>query len=334
MNSFLKSCTALTVALTFSGQAIAQVKELGKGEGQVNIVAWPGYIERGETDKGYDWVTSFEKATGCKVNVKTANTSDEMVSLMNEGGFDLVTASGDASLRLVAGKRVQPINTDLIPSWKTVDDRLKDAPWFTVDGVHYGVPYQWGPNVLMYNTDVFKEAPKSWNVVFEEMKLPDGKSNKGRVQAYDGAIHIADAANYLMFHKPELGIKDPYELDRGPVQGRARSPARPAHACRTLLARCRHPGRRFPERRRRRLRFMALPGQHLVAAKKPVASTIPEEGVTGWADTTMMEVGRRPIRIAPICGWSIRCRRKCRATFPHGSVRCLWCPPPARAMSF
>ena len=134
---------------------------LGAGEGELNIVAWPGYIERGETDPAFDWVTKFEEATGCKVNVKTANTSDEMVALMNEGGFDLVTASGDASLRLVAGKRVQPINTDLIPSWTTIDDRLKDAPWFTVDGVHYGVPYQWGPNVLMYNTEVFKEAPTS-----------------------------------------------------------------------------------------------------------------------------------------------------------------------------
>ncbi|MGN6539011.1 MAG: spermidine/putrescine ABC transporter substrate-binding protein, partial [Mesorhizobium sp.] len=143
MNSFLKSCTALTVALTFAGQAVAQeaLKELGKGEGALNIVAWPGYVERGETDKAYDWVTDFEKETGCKVTVKTAATSDEMVSLMNEGGFDLVTASGDASLRLVAGKRVQPINLDLIPSWKTVDERLQNAPWYTVDGVHFGVPY-------------------------------------------------------------------------------------------------------------------------------------------------------------------------------------------------
>ncbi|MCU0911809.1 MAG: hypothetical protein MUE98_10840, partial [Rhodobacteraceae bacterium] len=82
----------------------------------------------------------FEEATGCAVNVKTANTSDEMVALMNEGGFDLVTASGDASLRLIAGKRVQPVNVDLIPSWSTVDDRLKDAPWHTVDGVHYRRP--------------------------------------------------------------------------------------------------------------------------------------------------------------------------------------------------
>ena len=50
MKSFLKSCTALTLALAFSGQAFAQLKEIGAGEGQVNIIAWPGYIERGETD--------------------------------------------------------------------------------------------------------------------------------------------------------------------------------------------------------------------------------------------------------------------------------------------
>jgi len=114
--------------------------ELGPGEGALSIVAWPGYIERGETDANFDWVTGFEKTTGCKVSVKTANTSDEMVALMNEGGFDLVTASVDASLRLVAGKSVQPINPDLIPSWSKLDDRLENAPWFTVDGVHYACP--------------------------------------------------------------------------------------------------------------------------------------------------------------------------------------------------
>src|SRR5512145_1249273 len=166
------------------------LQSIGEGEGQVDIIAWAGYIERGETDPAYDWVTQFEEETGCKVNVKTAATSDEMVALMNEGGFDLVTASGDASNRLITGGKVQPINIDLIPSWNTVDERLQNAPWNTVDGVHYGVPYQWGPNVLAYNTNVFKEAPKSWGIVFNEMNLPDGKSNKGRVQAFDGPIYI------------------------------------------------------------------------------------------------------------------------------------------------
>ena len=152
-------------------------------EGQVDIVAWPGYIERGETDKSYDWVTPFEQDTGCKVNIKTAGTSDEMVSLMTQGGYDLVTASGDASLRLIRGGTVQPIDVTRVPSFANVDERLKQGAWHFVDGKNYGTPYQWGPNVLMYNTNTFKTAPTSWSVVFEEQKLPDGKSNKGRVQA-------------------------------------------------------------------------------------------------------------------------------------------------------
>ena len=262
--------------------------KVGKGEGFVDIVAWPGYIERGETEAAYDWVTGFEKDTGCKVRVKTAGTSDEMVALMNEGGFDLVTASGDASLRLIAGKRVQEINTRLIPSWSTVDKRLQNAPWHTVDGKHYGVPYQWGPNVLMYNTKTFKEAPKSWNVVFEEMALPDGKSNKGRVQAFDGPIYIADAALYLMKTKPALGIKDPYELNEDQYQ-----------AALTLLRAQRKIVNRYWHDAFVQIDDFTNEGvvassswpfqvNILQSKDQPVASTIPAEGATGWADTTML----------------------------------------------
>jgi len=280
--------TTAALALVHASAVSAQMTAVGDGEGQVDIVAWPGYIERGETDAAYDWVTHFEEATGCKVNIKTANTSDEMVALMNEGGFDLVTASGDASLRLVAGKRVQAINTDLIPSWSNVDDRLKDAPWFTVDGVHYGVPYQWGPNVLMYNTDVFPEAPKSWSVVFEEQTLPDGKSNKGRVQAYDGPIHIADAAQYLMFHKPELGITSPYELN----EDQYKAALDLLRQQRELVGRYWHDA--FIQMDDFKNEGVVASGSwpfqvNLMASEgQPIASTIPEEGATGWADTTMM----------------------------------------------
>ena len=126
--------------------------EVGEMEGKLSLVAWAGYAEDGSTDKAVDWVTPFEKKTGCEVSTKTAATSDEMVTLMNQGGYDLVTASGDASLRLIAGKAVQPIDTKLVPSFKTVDSRLQSGSWHTINGVHYGTPYQWGPNVLMYNT--------------------------------------------------------------------------------------------------------------------------------------------------------------------------------------
>ncbi|WP_414463873.1 ABC transporter substrate-binding protein [Hyphomicrobium sp. DY-1] len=266
------------------------LKSIGPGEGEVDIVAWPGYIERGESDKNYDWVTGFEKETGCKVNVKTAATSDEMVTLMNQGGFDLVTASGDASLRLVAGKKVQPINIDLIPSWKTIDPRLQNAPWHTVDGVHYGVPYQWGPNVLAYNTTVFKEPPKSWSVVFEEQTLPDGKSNKGRVQAYDGPIYIADAALFLSKKKPELGIKNPYELNKEQYAAAIAL----LQSQRALIGRYWHDATVQVDDFKNEgvVASSSWPYQVnlLQADKKPIASTIPDEGATGWADTTMMHV--------------------------------------------
>jgi len=257
-------------------------------EGQVDIVAWPGYIERGETDKSYDWVTPFEKDTGCKVNIKTAGTSDEMVSLMTQGGYDLVTASGDASLRLIRGGTVQPVDVNRVPSYVNIDERLKEAPWHFVDGKHYGTPYQWGPNVLMYNTKTFPTAPKSWSVVFEEQKLPDGKSNKGRVQAYDGPIYIADGALYLMAKKPDLGIKDPYALNEQ------------QYTAVLDLLRKQHPlVHRYWHDANVAVQDFTNEGvvasgswpfqvNTLVANKQPIASTVPEEGATGWADTTML----------------------------------------------
>jgi putative spermidine/putrescine transport system substrate-binding protein len=284
---------AMVLALAAAGVpasvGAAEMKsDIGAGEGQLDIVAWPGYIERGETDKKYDWVTDFEKKTGCKVNVKTAGTSDEMVALMNEGGFDLVTASGDASLRLIAGKRVQPINVKLIPSYSTVDERLQKAPWHTVGEEHYGVPYQWGANVLAYNTKVFPGAPKSWSVVFEEQTLPDGKSNKGRVQAFDGPIYIADAALYLMSKKPELGIKDPYEL----TEEQYKAALELLRVQRKLVGRYWHDAMvqidDFKNEGVAASSSWPFQVNLLKGEKQPIASTIPEEGATGWADTTMM----------------------------------------------
>ena len=288
MNHFkIMGTTALALSLGLA-PATAQMTELGAGEGAVSIVAWPGYIERGETDKAFDWVTKFEKSSGCKVSIKTANTSDEMVALMNEGGFDLVTASGDASLRLVAGKRVQAINTGLIPSWSKIDPRLQDAAWHTLAGVHYGTPYLWGPNVLMYNTEVFKEPPTSWKVVFEKMDLPDGKTNEGRVQAYDGPIHIADAAQYLMATKPELGITSPYELNE--VQYKAALDL--LRGQRDLVGRYWHDA--FIQMDDFKNEGVVASGSWpfqvglLQGEGLPIASTIPVEGATGWADTTML----------------------------------------------
>jgi len=181
---------------------------IGAGEGAVTILDWPGYAERGKNDPKVDWVTPFEKATGCKATVKDFNTSDEAFTLFKTGDWDTVSSSGDATLRMVADGDAAPINTKLITAWNDLDPLLKNKPWNSVNGVTYGVPHGWGANVLMYNKNVVKPAPDSWGATFDP-----NSPYKGKVTGYDSPIFIADGALYLMKTRPDLKITDPYALD-------------------------------------------------------------------------------------------------------------------------
>jgi putative spermidine/putrescine transport system substrate-binding protein len=250
---------------------------VGKGEGKLNVIAWEGYTQP-------EWVKPFEKATGCQVNAKYGGSSDEMVTLMRQGGgsqYDLVSASGDASLRLIRGGDVKPVNVALIPGWRDFIPQLKSPPHNTVDGKHYGVSLQWGPNTLLYNTQKVTPVPTSWDAIYSS-------KYKGAVTVPDNPIQIADAALYLSKHQPSLGISDPYEL----------TPAQLDAAVKLLKA-----------QRPLIKKYWALASDEidlfkngdavigaswpyqtntLVAAKTPVKDLIPSEGATGWADTWML----------------------------------------------
>src|SRR5947209_10222680 len=183
--------------------------KIGKGEGALSIIAWAGYAENGSNDPKVNWVGPFEKDTGCKVNVKIGNTSDEMVQLMKTGQYDGVSASGDADLRLIYGGDVAPVNTALVPNYKSLSPFLKMTSYNSVKGVAYGIPHGWGANLLMWNPKVVTTATDSWGAVFDA-----NSPYKGKVTAYDSPIYIADAALYLMKTQPDLGIQNPYALNQ------------------------------------------------------------------------------------------------------------------------
>ena len=250
---------------------------IGAGEGQLNLIAWEGYTEP-------QWVKPFEQQTGCQVNAKYAGSSDEMVTLMANGGggqYDMVSASGDADLRLIYGGDVRPVNVGLVPDWKNFAPQLKSPSFNTINGVHYGVSLQWGPNVLLYNTHAFGTAPASWSVIYSS-------AYTGQVTVPDNPIQIADAALYLEHSKPSLHITDPYELTQTQFQAAVD------------LLKQQHPlikkywGLASQEismfQNRDVVVGAAWPYQTnaLQAAHAPVADTIPQEGATGWADTWML----------------------------------------------
>jgi putative spermidine/putrescine transport system substrate-binding protein len=251
----------------------------------VNLVAWAGYVEDGSTDPKVDWVSDFEKETGCKVNVKIGNTSDEMVQLMRTGQYDAVSASGDATLRLIDGGDAAPVNTDLIPNYADVFDSLKDQPFNTVDGVNYGVPPGRGANLLMWNPDAVKTAPDSWDAVFDPAKAGE---QSGSVTAYDNPIYIADAAVYLMTHEPDLGITNPYELDDEQF-----------NAAIDLLKQQRENIGEYWSDYTKQISAFAngdttvgttwqVIANLLEADGEKVETTLPVEGSTGWSDTWMV----------------------------------------------
>jgi putative spermidine/putrescine transport system substrate-binding protein len=261
-----------------------ELKKIGKGEGSLDLISWAGYVEP-------EWTKPFEQKTGCKVNDKIAGTSDEMVQLMRSGQYDGVSASGNASARLVEGGDVDPVNVSLVPNYKTVFADLKNQPYNTFDGVNYGIPHGRGANLLMWNTNDVKPAPKSWSVILDPK---EAAKYKGKISAYDDPIYIADAAVYLKAHQPDLGIESPYELNEEQFE-----------AAVNLLSEQRpYVGEYWSEAAKQISAFaggdsvVGTTWQYqyfeLKGAGKPVAASpasqgfLPEEGSTGWSDTWMI----------------------------------------------
>ena len=249
---------------------------VGEGEGALDLVAWAGYVEE-------DWVQPFEDSTGCTVNATLGNTSDEMFTLMASGNYDGVSASGDASNRLIAAGHVAAVNTALIPNYANVFEGLKNKPHNTVDGVSYGVPHGRGANLLMWRTDIVDPAPDSWSVVFDP-----ASPYAGKVTAYDAPIYIADAAVYLKATKPDLKITNPYELDDAQFK-----------AAVDLLKQQRSIiGKYWSLYTDEMAAFTAgdsvvgttwqIIATLLQGEATPVELTLPKEGATGWSDTWMI----------------------------------------------
>jgi putative spermidine/putrescine transport system substrate-binding protein len=269
--------TGAAAGLTVPTANLPVLQTIGKGEGQLNLIAWAGYLQP-------QWVKPFQQQTGCIIHATYPNTSDEFVTLMKNGGggqWDMASSSGDADLRIIYAGDAHPVNINLIPSWNQFFPAFKAPAFNTVNGVHYGVSLQWGPNVLMYSKKAFKTPPTSWSVVFS-------KNYAGKISIYDGPIYIADAALYLRAHQPSLGITDPYELTQPQFQAAVN------------LLRAQHPlvkqywssasaqisafangdvtvGTSWP------YQVSTLESEHF-----PIGAVIPQEGATGWADTWML----------------------------------------------
>jgi putative spermidine/putrescine transport system substrate-binding protein len=251
--------------------------KIGAGEGQLNLIGWEGYAQP-------EWVKPFEKQTGCVVHTKYAGSSDEMVTLMRQGGgsqYDMVSASGDATLRLVSGGNVQAVNIKLIPEWKNFIPQLQSPKHNTVNGVHYGVSLQWGPNSLLYNSKSVTPAPTSWAAIYSP-------KYRGAITVPANPIQIADAALYLSKTQPSLGITDPYELTEPQLDAAVSLLKQQRPLIKKYWTGAADEAELFKNGDAVIGAAWPLATNTLEANKVPVKELIPVEGATGWADTWMI----------------------------------------------
>jgi len=246
-------------------------------EGELSMVVWDGYAEN-------QWVLPFQNQTHCTVHADTAGSSDEMVADVKSGRYDVVSASGDASLRMIASGDVAPVDVSKVPGYSQIYPTLLNKPWNSAGGVPYGVPQGRGANVLIHNTDKVKPAPTSLASVFAP-----GATTAGHVSVYDSPITIADAALYLMKAQPSLGIKNPYALNTDQFNAAVAVLTKQRSAVADY----------WPDPAAQQAAFakgadtIGTGWQVVVnglqsSGHRDIATVKPSEGTTGWSDTWMV----------------------------------------------
>lgn len=294
----VKAATALAVAAALGAAALGAcsggddkpvgvakvVSTLGPGEGTLNLLTLPGSVESGGTDPRVDWVTPFQERTGCKIGMKVVKTPEEMAGLMRDKGrrYDGVAAPPEVAGRLVEENQVVPINPDLVDGYKKLEPKLRKL--LERDGKHYGLPYVWGSNLLMYDTRAVP-PPASWAALFDPGQA---RRYAGKIVMRDSPLAIAEAALYLKGRQRKLKIRDPYSLTPAQLAAAGRVLARqrpyvgeywdlPADAVSAFAGGRAVLGQAWPYH-----------ADVLNRASRPVQGVIPSEGATGWMDAWMI----------------------------------------------
>ena len=153
-------------------------------------------------------MTPFEEDTGCQVNSTDMTDSGNGVDLMQTGEYDGISASGDATLRLIAAETVAPVNVDLIPNYEQIFEGLKLQPHNPVDDVRTA------SRTAAARTSCSTTPTSSW-------RLPPGGHQSGKTPAkYRPGEHLQlrdlhrGCGPHIMSSEDDMGITNPYQLNQ------------------------------------------------------------------------------------------------------------------------
>lgn len=158
----------------------------------LSLLVWEGYADP-------SFVKAFEDAHHCKVVASYMGSSDELVAKLrggSAGNYDVISPSSDVASSIVRAGLAAPLDLSKILAYPQLSARLRESPLVKANGQTYGVPFVWGPNPLLYDTNVFPKAPDSWSDLWNP-KL------KGKISLWDELSSVYMAAQVLGYDKPD-----------------------------------------------------------------------------------------------------------------------------------
>ena len=158
----------------------------------LSLLVWEGYADP-------SFLKAFEDAHHCKVVASYMGSSDELVAKLrggSAGNYDVISPSSDVATSIVKAGLAAPLDLSKIPAYPQLSARLRESPLVKANGQTFGVPFVWGPNPLLYDTNAFPKAPDSWSDLWNP-KL------KNKVSPWDELSSIYMAAQVLGYDKPD-----------------------------------------------------------------------------------------------------------------------------------
>ena len=135
----------------------------GKEKPALGLLVWEGYADP-------SFMKGFEQQCGCQVKASYMGSSDELVAKLRGGSasnYDLISPSSDVAAAIVRSGLAAPLDLKKIPAYGELMPQLTQRDLVKKDGKIYGVPFQWGPNPLLYDTTAFATPPDSWSVLWD-----------------------------------------------------------------------------------------------------------------------------------------------------------------------
>ena len=209
-------------------------------------------------------------------------SSDELVAKLRGGSansYDVISPSSDVATMITTAGLAAPLDLGKIPSYSQLSPALTSLPLVKWQGRVYGVPFQWGPNPLLYDTTVFKTAPASWS----ELWSPD---LRGKISVWDDLSTIYMAAQLLGFYRPDPSAL--YNLtDAQLEQVKAKLIALKPNI-RKMWSTGGELTNLFENHEVEIAMGWPLMTNQLRARHFPIGETIPKENTTGWIDHLMI----------------------------------------------